>query len=98
MPRSRDSRDTTGHENLTARYQLPLDTGGPTFSWDDVDESLVRDCVRNVCLAGDAIMFGRSSDGGATLARVYSGGDAHSWYGVTTEGFEVILRAIRDRA
>lgn len=98
MPRPRDSRDHTGQENLTARYQLPLDTGGPTFSWDDLDESLVRDCVRNVVLAGDAIMFGKTSDGGATMVRVYSGGDAHTWYGPTTEGFEAILRALRDRA
>lgn len=98
MPRSRDSRDPTGRENKTARYQLPLDNGGPTFSWDDVDESLVRDCIRNVVLAGDAIMFGKTSDGGATMVRVYSGGDAHTWYGPTTEGFEVVLRAIRDRA
>lgn len=98
MPRSRDSRDGTGREDQTARYQLPLGESGPTFAWDDLDESLVRDCVRNVVLAGDAIMFGRTTDGGATMVRVYSGGDAHTWYGPSTEAFEVVLRAIRDRA
>lgn len=98
MPRSRDSRDPTGREDQTARYQLPLDTGGPTFSWDDVDESLVRDCIRNVVQSGDAIMFGRTTDGGAAMVRVYSGGSAHSWYGASTEAFEGVLRGIRDLA
>jgi hypothetical protein len=40
----------------------------------DVDAELLRDTVAAVTGDGDAIMFGRTTDGGALSVSVYSGG------------------------
>lgn len=60
---------------IPAKY-AGFGVGGPTrtVSIGDADAVLLRDTIAAVNADGDAIMFGRTSDGGALSVAVYSGG------------------------
>lgn len=64
----------------------------------EIDAELLRDAVVAVCLEGDAIILGLTSDQGAAAVRILSNEGKEAFYAATTEALEFILRALRDRA
>lgn len=53
--------------------------------WNDADESAIGDCVKKVLDAGDAILFGRTRDGGAVRIILMSGDEKASEYVTSAE-------------
>lgn len=49
--------------------------GGRAADWSQVDETLIRDAIVAASMAGGAIRFGLTSDGGAYAIGVYGDGD-----------------------
>jgi hypothetical protein len=45
-----------------------------------VDGDLLRECVERVTNRGDAVLFGRTSDGGALSVQILTGGKAEKFY------------------
>lgn len=50
------------------------------LSYGQVEGSLLSTCVERVTDNGDAILFGRTTDGGALSIHVLSGGQADKFY------------------
>lgn len=53
---------------------------GTPIGWDEVDAVTVAGFVSAVTNAGDAVIFGRTSDGGALSVTILSGDDKHREY------------------
>lgn len=49
-------------------------------SYGGIDGNVLRECVELVTAHGDAILFGRTTDGGALSIQVLSGGEAAKFY------------------
>jgi hypothetical protein len=50
------------------------------FQWADCNPTLIAEAVVKCVRSGDAIMFGRTLDGGAGVATVLSGNDRKRFY------------------
>lgn len=50
------------------------------LSYGQVDGDLLRECVERVTNRGDAVLFGRTSDGGALSVQILTGGKAEKFY------------------
>jgi hypothetical protein len=57
-------------------------------SYSQIDGNTLRDCVDRVTKRGDAILFGRTSDGGALSIQVLTGGKAEKFY--VSDGSELM--------
>lgn len=51
-----------------------------SVSYGQIDGNTLRECVARVTERGDAILFGRTSDGGALSIQVLTGGKAEKFY------------------
>ena len=51
-----------------------------SVSYGQIDGNTLRECVVRVTERGDAILFGRTSDGGALSIQVLTGGKAEKFY------------------
>lgn len=67
-------------------------------SVSDVDAELLRDTVAAINADGDAIMFGRTSDGGALSVSVYSGGRRAVVYFTDVDALQNALVALKQAA
>lgn len=56
-----------------------------------VDAELLRGCIDSVTEAGDAIMFSRTTDGGAFAIRILSDAGNGTWYPPTAEALQHVL-------
>lgn len=72
-------------------------SGGVTrvVSVGDTDANLLRDCIDAVTTSGDAIMFGRTQDGGALSVAVYCGGKRAVAYFVDVDALQNALVELR---
>jgi hypothetical protein len=61
-----------------AALKSRVGNGGVSFG--QVSGETLRGCIEAVVGAGDAILFGRTSDGGALSVRVLSDGATECWY------------------
>jgi hypothetical protein len=70
---------------------------GRALSYGQIDGNLLRDCVEAITAAGDAILFGRTSDGGALSLHVLSNGSTIKLYpadaSMLQESLESLIRA-----
>lgn len=64
---------------------------GGLVSYGDADPEGLRDCIESVTLAGDAVLFARTSDGGALSVRILSSGRTFMHYPTTSEGLNELL-------
>jgi hypothetical protein len=80
------------------RYSGAIGRASKGFDWGRVDGSTLHRAVVAVAAADDAIMFARTSDGGAGLIRLISGGDGDSVYCKTPEEANEILNTISAQA
>ncbi len=51
-----------------------------TVSYGQIEGATLRECVTRVTERGDAILFGRTSDGGALSIQILTGGKAEKFY------------------
>jgi hypothetical protein len=51
-----------------------------SVSYSQIEGATLRECVTRVTERGDAILFGRTSDGGALSIQVLTGGKAEKFY------------------
>lgn len=76
--------------------------GGPgesgSLRYRDAEAELLRDTIDAVTQDGDAVMFGRTSDGGALSISVYSSGRRKSLYAVSLDQLLQTLVELRQAA
>lgn len=68
------------------------------IAWKDVDGPSIKRCIAAVTSTGDAITFGRTSDGGALAVTILSGAERHKLYASQVEEAEDMLRSIEEAA
>jgi hypothetical protein len=78
--------------------RIGAQTEGPALNWDEAPPALLASVVSAVVDGGDAILFGRTSDGGALLLQVLNGGGKHKLYPTSAEEVEAALRSVLDIA
>lgn len=61
------------------------DAARDPLSWGSVHPDVLSETIAAVTDQGDALLFGRTSDGGALSLRVLSGGQTYSEYFATIE-------------
>lgn len=59
-----------------------------------VDAKVVQGCIDAVVRRGDAILFGRTSDGGAFSIRILSDGGTDIWYPTDASELSELLEGI----
>lgn len=81
--------------NKLSRYAGIKDrTSVQVVSIGQVDGQTLSDCVDAVVKSGDAILFGRTSDGGALSVRVLSNGVTECFYPTDASELLTVLEAI----
>ena len=75
------SKSDPQQTSLAARFGSDERNGRTTkFEWSGVSAILLAECVAKVVRSGDALMFGRTLDGGAGVATILSGNDRKRFY------------------
>ena len=87
---------TTSGSGKWSRYESKRTTGG--FRWAEVDSAAIGECVQAVTNAGDAILFGAASGGGAGVITVCSGEKRIKFYASTAEEMAMHLADIENAA
>jgi hypothetical protein len=54
--------------------------GSVAVSWGEINGAILQDCITALTGCGDAVLFGRTSDGGAYMVRFLSGGSSDVEY------------------
>lgn len=85
-PRSKPQSSTTPRWNPSAAA-TPID-------WAAADPKLIARVVVAVTLAGDAVMFGQTSDGGALVLNVYSSPPTPKTYIKPNDDVDYILTSL----
>lgn len=93
--RARQTKIVTMFPNITGRWRENRGTAAEVV-WGTVDASVLRLVIDSVTRAGGAIMFGRTSDGGAYSICVLQDDQRLKEYPHTTEECEELLRAIAE--
>lgn len=73
---------------------LGADRDGTGISWDAVDAEQLAATVHAVTDDGAAILFGRTSDGGALVIQILSAGGKHKLYPSTPSELDQMLRDV----
>jgi len=90
-----DKRDAKAAARAEGRKRV-LDGGGNTADWGSVDAELLRYAVAAVSVAGGAVRFGYTRDGGAYAIGVYDNGESDTDYVRPGEDINGYLRALGD--
>jgi hypothetical protein len=67
-----------------------------TVSWSEVDNQLLRDAIVSICDNGAAVIFGKTTDGGALSITVLDGNDKIREWPHSIEDVENTLRWLVD--
>jgi hypothetical protein len=67
---------------------------GPSVSYSDCDPGVLHGCIAAVTDAGDAVTFGRTSEGGAYYVGILSDGLLEKFYLGTCESLQEALRGM----
>jgi hypothetical protein len=93
VPRNKPTT-TNGGPNKYARLHGEAGSGG--LSIGQIDAPLLRDAIHTVVSHGDAILIGRTSDGGALSVRILSGGATECFYPTDASELLELLEGVRD--
>lgn len=88
MPRSRKQAGKATHNGYGGA------NGGSNHTpvrYGSVDAELLRECVDSVVEAGDAIIFGATTERGAFMVRIKSDSGDGCWYPPSVEALAVVL-------
>lgn len=78
-----------------SRYEGIGGNGGSgAVSYEGVPSEELRDAIEGVSSEGDAVVFGRTSDGGAFSVRVLSDKQVFKWYPDSVEALRGVLHAL----
>lgn len=91
------NRDTSRTKDVASKYAgvHSAVNGGPV-SYSGIDGDLLRDTIQAVTNDGDALLFGRTSDGGALSVQVLSGGTATRFYPSDVSELYEVLEGLRN--
>jgi hypothetical protein len=73
-------KQSDGKENVSPYASLLSNRSVGALSYGQVDGEALRSCLVSVVERGDAVLFGRTSDGGALSVRVLSHGQTYAFY------------------
>lgn len=62
--------------------------------YGNADAELLRECIDSVSNAGDAVLFARTTDGGAFVLRVLSDSGNGVWYPPSDEALVGVLQKV----
>lgn len=87
-----NKNNSNGSTSTGGRYAR-LSTGPKSapITWSQVNGPKIKECVGFVTSCGDAVTFGRTTDGGALSVTVLSGPERIKQYGSTPTEVERIL-------
>lgn len=94
IPRS--NRNSTSGSGQKSSYSGAR-TGG-ICDWASVSREYLFDAVQHVTYAGDALLMGRSVDGGVLVLTVCAGAERIKFYARTGEEMDIHLRGIIEAA
>lgn len=77
------------------RVKLPGNARGPV-SYRNITVGVLVDTIQTVAIAGGALRFGYTRDGGAFAIGVYGDGEPYTVYCTPSEDVDSVLRSIRD--
>lgn len=94
--RPMSNRNNTEGTASSSKYASALSkkARGGTIKWSQVNGPLIKDCIGFVTASGDAITFGRTTDGGALSVTILSGNDRLKDYASTVAEAEEMLLSI----
>lgn len=81
----------------TGRRGYGNDPGDGDFTalrYGNADAELLRECIDSVSSAGDAVLFARTTDGGAFVLRVLSDAGNGVWYPPSDEALVGVLQKV----
>lgn len=82
-------------QNGTNPYaSVGRDRSAAPLSYGQVSGETLRECVVSVVDSGDAVLFGRTSDGGALSVRVLHNGATNAWYATDASELQELLEAL----
>ena len=92
-----------GRQAGTAKSGRDYSRGSPAYehrsvSYGDSDPAGLQGAIESITLSGDAVLFGRTSDGGALVVRVLSGGKSYVHYPTTSEALNELLTELEELA
>jgi hypothetical protein len=73
-------RGQKGNGGSSLYAALNGDRASGDLSYGQVSGDTLRECVKRITDRGDAVLFGRTTDGGALSIHVLSGGKATKFY------------------
>lgn len=78
-----------------SRYE-GIGGSGPSggLSYKDVSPEALRNAIEGVSSQSDALVFGRTSDGGAFSVRVLSDKQVYKWYPASVEELQNLLHTL----
>jgi hypothetical protein len=98
MARNRQQRTYTAEEARTRMdWFASTDSDASTILEWDIKRDVLVEAILEVLQAGDAVMFGRSMDGGAISVTIYSGeAKSRKWVGDSIE-LDDLMNAVVQR-
>lgn len=91
------AKGPTGTVHAKHRFEQAMDRqSGGSLSWSQVGPELIWTVLHVLTDDGDAVTFGKTSDGGALMMGVLSGGRVMKAYFDSAEAAETRLQALRD--
>lgn len=94
----REQPNKASGKDAVSPWQNILETKGASLTLlEDLDPELLRDAVVAVVQAGDAVVLGMTADTSSLSFRILSNEGVAKFYVGTTESFEELLRAVRDK-
>lgn len=88
MPSQRKRTPVPGRRGYGANGQDGVDS---TVRYGSADAELLRECIDAVSVAGDAVLFARTTDSGAYVVRVLSDAGNGVWYPPSNEALSGVL-------
>lgn len=92
------NRNTATPTSKNTKYSKAMGrkTASENIRWSQVAGPLIKECIGFVTASGDAITFGRTTDGGALSVTILSGSERLKQYATTPHEAEGLLQAIID--
>lgn len=79
-------KKSTGGSGKWTKYEASKPV--TPIDWDEVDSKGIARTVQCVCGGGDAVLFGKSRDGGVLVLTICSGDDRRKLYGKSVSEME----------
>jgi hypothetical protein len=87
-------KDSTANPAVSKYARLSEDNASGAVSWEEVDGRLIKAALVAATEDGCALIFSKTSDGGALSITVLAGADRHKKYAKSSELAESVLHEV----